>query len=218
MERVEMNVSPRVQTGKKVKRLRTEGLVPLVVYGRREPANLKGVEFDIHRAIQRASGRLITLNIEGQNEPRMVLAREIQRDVISGKLLHVDLYEVDMAVKVQVEVSLEFVGEAPMVRTNEASLLQTLNSVEIECLPGDILESIEVDVSGLDEIGDSLTVSDLVVPDTIEILTPGDDMVVRLVAIEEEIEEEEVEEMPFELGEVEVIGRGRPEEEEEFED
>lgn len=215
MERVEIKAGPRAVTGKKVRRLRTEGLVPLVVYGRQEPVNLKGNEFDIRRAIFRASGRLIALNIEGQDQAKMVLAREVQRDAISGKLIHVDLYEVDMAEKVRVEVQLEFVGEPQLMKINEADLLQTLNSVEIECLPGDILQSIEVDVSVLQEIGDSLTVSDLVVPDTIKILTPGDEMLVRLNAIGEAPEEAEEEEIP--VGEVEVIGRGKAEEEE-FED
>jgi large subunit ribosomal protein L25 len=216
MERVEITSSPRELTGKKVKRLRHEGVVPLVVYGRNEPVNLKGVEFDINRAIARASGQLIALNIEGQKQAKMVLAREVQRDVITGKILHVDFYEVDMTEKVRVEVQLQFVGEPRLVAINEATLLQMLTSVEIECLPGDIMQSIEVDVGGLAEIGDSLLVSDLVVPDTSEILTPADEMVVRLNAIVE-IEEEEVEEEILfgEVGEVEVIGRGKTEEEEE---
>jgi large subunit ribosomal protein L25 len=202
-------------TGKKVKRLRRKGIVPLIVYGRKEPVNLKGVEFDINRAIARASGQLIALNIQGQKGAKMVLAREVQRDVISGKILHVDFYEVDMTEKVRVEVQLQFVGEPRLLATNEASLMQMLNLVEIECLPGDIMQSIEVDIGVLAEIGDSLSVSDLVVPDTAEILTPADEMVVRLNAIVE-IEEEEVEEEEFfgEEVEPEVIGRGKTEEEE----
>jgi len=218
MERVEIQASSRVVTGKKVKRLRAEGLVPMIVYGRKkEPANLKGIEFDIQRAIARSSGQLIALNIEGQDNPKMVLAREIQRDVLSGKLLHVDLYEVDMTEKVRVEVQLQFVGEPKLVTINEATLMQTLTSVEVECLPGDILQSIEVDVGGLVEINDSLMVSDLVVPDTVAVLTAADEMVVKLNPVLEEVEEEE-EEIFADLGEVEVIGRGKGEEEEEFEE
>jgi large subunit ribosomal protein L25 len=218
MERVEIISSPRTVTGKKVKVLRQEGLVPLVVYGRDEPVNLKGVEFDIQRAIARASGQLIALNIEGGKGPKMVLAREVQRDVITGKLIHVDFYEVDMTEKVRVEVQLQFVGEPPLVTTNEAALMQTLTSVEVECLPGDIMQSIEVDVSALNEVGDSLSVSDLVVPDTVELLTAAEEMVVRLNAIVE-IEEEEAEEEELfgEAAEVEVIGRGK-EEDEDFEE
>ncbi|MBN1583077.1 MAG: 50S ribosomal protein L25 [Anaerolineae bacterium] len=215
MERVEITSSLREVTGKKVKRLRKEGLVPLVVYGRTEPINLKGVEFDINRAIARASGQLIALDIEGQKEAKMVLARDVQRDVITGKIVHVDFYEVDMTEKVRVEVQLQFVGEPRLVAIHEATLMQTLTSVEVECLPGDIMQSIEVDVSVLAEIGDSLLVGDLVVPDTVEILTAADEMVVRLNAIVELEEEEGEEEVLFgEVGEVEVIGRGKTEEEE----
>ena len=186
----------------------------MVVYGRKtESVNLKGVEFDLQRAIFRASGQLIALNIEGQKNPRMVLARDVQRDVITGKLVHVDFYEVDMTEKVRVEVQLQFVGEPKLVSINEAMLSQTLSFVEVECLPGDILQSIEVDISKLVEMDDSLMVSDLVVPDTVELLTPADEMVVKLNPVFEE-EEEPEEEFFAEVGEVEVIGRGKTEEEE----
>jgi large subunit ribosomal protein L25 len=213
-ERVGFTTRPRVVTGKKVKTLRAQGLVPLVVYGRKTaPIILQGVEFDLQRAISRSGGQLIELNIEGQKGSKMVLAREIQRDVLTGSLVHVDFYEVDMAEKVRVEVQLNFVGEPALVGTNQATLLQTLSSIEIECLPGNIVQSIEVDLAKLVEMDDSLFVSDLAVPDTVEVLQPADELVVKLNPIVEE--EEEVEEEEFvEVGEVEVIGRGRTEEEE----
>jgi large subunit ribosomal protein L25 len=212
-ERVGITTSPRVLTGKKVKALRAQGLVPLVVYGRKTtPINLQGTGFDLQRAIARAGGQLIELNVEGQKGSRMVLAREIQRDVLTGNLIHVDFYEVDMAEKVRVEVQLNFVGEPVLVSTNQATLLQTLSSVEVECLPSDILQSIDVDLTKLVEMDDSLLVGDLAVPDTVEVLQPADEMVVKLNPIVEE-EEEEEEEAFIEVGEVEVIGRGVTEEE-----
>ena len=121
-----------------------------------------------------------------------------------------------MTETVQVEVSLVLVGEAPPVVTGELLLNQVLNAVEIECLPGDIVQSIEVDISGLLTLADSVHVRDLTVPDTITVLTGGDEMVVRLNAIVEEEEEEEEEDL---LGvpsaeDVEVIQRGADEEEE----
>jgi large subunit ribosomal protein L25 len=210
----------RTVTGKRVKTLRTEGLIPLVVYGpKTEPINIQAVEFDTKRAIARAGGQLITLQIEGEQEPRVVLARDVQRDAISGNLVHADLYEVDITERLQVEVPLTFVGEPQLVTTGEALVLTILTSVEIECLPTEIMQSIEVDVSGLVEFTDAVYVSDLALPEGIEMLTPADEMIARLEAVEEEEEEEEEELFPeVEPGEVEVIQRGRAEEEGEEEE
>jgi len=219
MDQIELEVQPRSVVGKKVKALRREGLVPCVVYGRTDSMNIQTPALDAARAIGQASGQLITLKVDGEDEGRMVLAREVQRDVISGQLLHADFLEVDITERLQVSVPLLLVGEPSLVEANEAVLLQALNEVEIECLPTDILQSIEVDVSGLEDFSDAIYVRDLQLPSTIELLTPGDEMIARLDTIEEE-EEEEEEEALFEVvepGEVEVIGRGAEEEEEEEE-
>jgi large subunit ribosomal protein L25 len=219
MDQTELEVQPRSVVGKRVKFLRREGVVPCVVYGRADPMNIQGPELDVARAIGRAGGQLITLQVEGEDEGRMVLAREVQRDVITGQLLHADFLEVDITERIEVTVPLLLVGEPSLVEANEAVLLQALNEVEIECLPTDILQAIEVDVSGLVDFSDAIYVRDLQLPDTVEMLTPGDEMVARLDTIEEE-EEEEEEEALFEVvepGEVEVIGRGAEEEEEEDE-
>jgi large subunit ribosomal protein L25 len=210
----------RAVTGKRVKTLRTQGLIPLIVYGpKTEPINIQAVEFDAKRAIARAGGQLLALQIEGEQVPRTVLARDVQRDAISGNLLHADLYEVDITERLQVEVPLTFVGEPRLVTTGEALMRTILTSVEIECLPTEIMQSIEVDVSGLVEFTDAVYVNDLALPEGIEMLTPADEMLARLEAIEEEEVEEEEELFPeAEPGEVEVIQRGRAEEEEEEEE
>jgi large subunit ribosomal protein L25 len=219
MEQIELVAESRSITGKRVKRLRAQGLVPLVVYGRRlEPINIQASELEVKRTLARTSGQLIALRVEGESDPRMVLARDIQRDVITGSLLHADLYQVDMTEKVQVDVALSFVGEAHLVSIGEAILATMTTSVEIECLPGDILQSIEVDVSSLVEMDDAIYVRDLSVPERIEILTDEDEMIARMqYVIEEEEEEEEEEFILPSVDEVEVIGE-RQEEEEEVEE
>jgi large subunit ribosomal protein L25 len=215
MDQIELVVQPRSIVGKKVKKLRANGVIPLVLYGRKtETINLQGPELDVQRAIRQAAGQLITLQVEGESGPRMVLARELQRDTLSGRFLHADLYEVDLTETLQVEVPVTLVGESNMVETGQATLLQVMNSLEIECLPSDLLQVVEVDVSGLAEIGEAIYVRDLTLPDTIEVITPGDEMIVRLAAIIEE-EEEEEEEVDVSVLDVEVIPRGREEEEQE---
>jgi len=214
MEQVEILASPRTEAGKRVKALRNQGLVPMVVYGKKtRPTNLKAAEFDLKRALLKAGGQLMALKIEGEAKPRMVLAREVQRDFISDRLLHVELFEVDMTEKVRVEIDLNLVGEAQLVKTGQATLLHVLNSVEVECLPGDIVPAIDVDLSKLVDMDDVILVGDLVVPDTIKILTPADELVARQTPIVE-AEEEEVA-VTDAAGQVEVISRGK---EEEFED
>jgi large subunit ribosomal protein L25 len=210
MDQIELVVQPRSIVGKKVKQLRAQGVVPLILYGSKtEPINLQGPESDVQRAIMQAAGQLIRLQVENESSPRMVLARELQRDSLSGRFLHADLYEVDLTETLQVEVPLTLVGESIMVETGQATLLQVMNSLEIECLPFDLVQTVEVDISALAEIGDVIHVRDLIVPETIKVITHGDEMVVRLEMVMEEEEEGGVSVL-----DVEVIQRGRIEEEE----
>jgi large subunit ribosomal protein L25 len=211
MDQIELAAQLRSVTGKKVKALRSEGLIPLVVYGRKtESVPIQAAATEVARAFARSGGQLITLTIEGENEPRMVLPRDIQRDFITGAFLHADLHQVDITETVQVEVPLSMVGDPALVASGQAVLSVVLNSVEIECLPTDIVQSIEVDTSSLVTIEDAIHVRDLVVPDMITILTDGDEMIARLQHIMEEKEEEEEEEIGLapSVDHVEVIQRG----------
>ena len=220
MAQMELSAQARSVTGKQVKRLRTQGKVPLIVYGyKTDPVNLQSVEFDTRRAIAKAGGQLMALRIEGEDEARMTLAREVQRDIITGKLIHVDFYEVDITERIEVEVPLTLVGEPPMVDMGQAVLMQVLNSVDIECLPTDIMQTIEVDVTKLVTLDDEIHVRDLVVPANVEMLTNRDELVAKLEPVLEE-EEEEVEEVAAapSVEDVEVIQRGKVEEEEEAEE
>lgn len=216
MEQIELNAQLRSVTGKKVKQLRSEGLTPLVVYGRKtESVPIQAATTEVARAFARSAGQLITLSVEGEGEPRMVLPRGIQRDSFTGAFVHADLYQVDMTETVQVEVPLVVVGEPALVDSGQAVLSVVLNSVEIECLPSDIVQSIEVDASSLVTMEDAIHVRDLVVPDTVTILTDGDEMIARLHHVEEEEEEEEEFALAPTVEDVEVIHRAAEEEDEE---
>jgi large subunit ribosomal protein L25 len=216
MEQIELTAESRSITGKKVRQLRAQGLMPLVVYGRKvEPLPIQASEFEVRRTFARTSGQLIALRVEGESDSRMVLARDVQRDVITGRLLHADLYQVDMTETVQVDVVLSFVGEANLVATGQAILATMMNSVQIECLPSDIVQSIEVDVSALVEMDDAIYVRDLSVPEGIEILTDEDELIARMQYVVEEEEEEEEEEFGLpSVDEIEVIGERQEGEEE----
>jgi len=215
MEQIELKTQKRTVLGKKVKSLRREGLIPAVLYGREtDSIPLQIEERELNRVLAQAGGhRLIALKIGRARKRQLALAREVQWDVISRKLIHVDFYAVVMTEKITTEAPLVLVGEAPAMVQEGTILLQSLDEVEIECLPGDLPEAIEVDLSGLEEIDQAIYVKDLPVPPTVDILTDAEEIVARVAwAAAEEVEEEAA---PVAPEEVEVIARGREEEPEE---
>jgi large subunit ribosomal protein L25 len=212
MEQIELKTQKREVLGKKVKNLRREGLVPAVLYGHEtDSVPLQVEERELNRVLAQVGGhRLIALKIGRSRKRHMALARDVQWDVITSRPLHVDFYAVIMTEKVTIEVPLVFVGEAPAAVQAGAILLQGLDEVEIECLPGDLIEAIEVDVSELEEIDQTIYVKDLRVPPALDVLTDAEEIVARVAwAAAEEVEEEEV--VPVEPAEVEVITRAKEE-------
>jgi len=197
MEEITLEAQQRQITGKKVKQLRQEGYVPGVLYGHHtEPVSLQVAERALQQVLQEAGvNRLVTLTVDGLDEPKRVLVRELQRDVISHSALHVDFYEVVMTEKLTAEVPIVLVGESPVVKAGEGFLFAGLDTIEIECLPADLPPQIEVDISTLQAINDAILVSDLQVAEAVEILVDLDETVVKILPpVEEEIEEVVVEE------------------------
>jgi large subunit ribosomal protein L25 len=218
---ITLDAMPRRVVGKKVKQIRRQGWVPMVLYGPDfEPELYQADALETNRVLAAAgTTSLISLHTEGQKEPHSALVRDVQRDVLTDALLHVDLYRVSMTQKITTEVPIEFTGESPMIAEGQAMLLTLMDRVEIECLPGDLVSSLAIDLGLLQTMADVTLVKDISVPQGIAILTDSDEVIARLAfatRIEEE-EEEEVEELLVEAApdEVEVISRGKAEEEEE---
>ncbi|MEA3344966.1 MAG: 50S ribosomal protein L25 [Chloroflexota bacterium] len=215
MEQVELTVQKREILGKRVKRLRREGLIPAVIYGPNvESLPIQADQKELRGALAQVGlSHLITLHLDDGKEPRTALVREVQQDVLTGDILHVDFLEVQMAEKISTEIPLVLTGESP-AEAKGGILLQGLTRMEIECLPADLPEDIKVDISSITELNQELTVADLEIPEEIEVLTDLHEMVARVIpAPKEEEIEEVVEEIPVAPTEVEVIGRPRPEEE-----
>ena len=209
MDEIVLNAELRTTTRKAVKLLRAEGLVPAVMYGHfTEPVNLQVDERLMVQVLSEAgTNRLITLSVEGLKDDRRVLLRDLQRDAITHSLLHVDFYEVVMTEKITAEVPVVLVGESPVVVEGEGILFQGVDSIEIECLPGDLPPNIEIDLTPLAEIDDGVQVGDLDLGDAIKVLSDPDETVVRILPLEAEIVEEVVE-----VPEVELVGEeGVPE-------
>jgi large subunit ribosomal protein L25 len=217
-----LEAEKRELLGKKVKALRRMGKVPAVIYGpESDTINLAIDKSTLRQVLAEAGGtQLIEMQVGEEKIP--TLAREVQRDIIHGDILHVDFYRVSMTRTISADVPVVLINESPVVASGEGILVQGLNSLLIEALPADLPSQVEVDMQKLEEIGDQLLVSDLDLPGEVTILTDEGELVVKAdypTMLEEEDEDEEeldelfLEEMP----EVEVITERRSDEEE-FED
>ena len=193
MEHVKLQSSRRTVLGKQVKQLRREGWIPAVLFGaKQDSVPIQVGERDLDGALREAgSTALIDLFLDEERGPHVVLARDIQRDILTSRLRHVDFLQVQLDRKVRTSPALELVGEAPAVEFSGGVLVHTLTHIEVECLPGDLIDSIQVDISPLVTFADSITVADLPVPPGITILADPTEVVVSIVAPRATIEEEE---------------------------
>ncbi len=220
MEKIAIQAEERKLKGKKVKLIRKEGKLPAVIYGKdidAIPISLDARETT--HTLNRVSGSTI-LTIRLSGEEYAALVREIQRDYIRNEIIHIDFQAVSLKEKLRTNVSINLTGQAPVVEEYDALVVSGIDQIEVECLPQDLPESIEVDVSNLAEIGDAIYLRDLPVPANVEFLTDPDELVAVASSIKEEvIEEPEEEELVLEteiLEEPEVIEHGKVEGEEEF--
>ncbi len=218
MTELRLNAERRTITGKKVKRLRRQGLVPGIVYGGGIEAAMP-IQVDRRELIKTlqvaGTTNIVQLNVDGQNGSLATLVREVQRDAISHEIIHVDFQAVRMDEPIRVDVPVHIVGEAPPVKRGEAIVTQLIETIDLEALPSELPHEIVVDVSTLEEIGDLLTVGDLPIPSGAKVYTDLDVPVVVLQPLGvEEVEEEEV---AAEEAEPEVVAAAEKEEEEEEE-
>jgi large subunit ribosomal protein L25 len=190
MEKVVLKASKRDVVGKQVKALRREGKLPAVIYGRHtEPVN---INLDAHTAAlalaKVTSSSLVTIDVDGTKYPALV--REKQRDYIKNRLLHVDFLAVSLTEKLRTRVSVHFVGVSGAVKDHNAVMVHNLEELEVECLPTDLPERIDLDISVLARPGDGIRVKEVQVPDTIRLLDDPETMVA--VATFAKVEEETV--------------------------
>ena len=188
MEKVVLNATKRNVIGKQVKALRREGKLPAVIYGRHtEPVN---INLDAHTAslalAKLTSSSLVTIKVDGTEYPALV--REKQRDYIKNRLLHVDFLAVSMTELLRTSVNVHFIGVSPAVKDFNAVLVKNLEQLEVECLPTDLPEAIEVDISAMKRPGEGIRVRDVQISDKVRILNDSDTMVA--VATFAKVEEE----------------------------
>lgn len=182
-------IKPRTLTGKRVSRLRRAGVLPGVVFGLHKDST--PVETDMHsfELGYRKWGNTTLVSLEGLSDGEVpALIHDVTRSTLTGRLLHVDFLRVSLTEKVHAAVPLHFVGESPAVKGGGV-LVHAKSEINVEAFPQDIPHAIEVDLTKLLEIDDSLYVRDLVVEaGKVEILDEADELVVRVVPVR--VEEE----------------------------
>jgi large subunit ribosomal protein L25 len=213
MEEIVLNAERRTVIGKQVNALRRDGKLPAVLYGHHfDPLPITLDAREANRILAGVtSSHLIMINVQGDSHAALV--REKQRHPVRGNLIHVDFLAVSMTEKLRTMVVISLEGDAPAVKEKNGLLVTGVEQLEVECLPSDLPERIEVNIAGLENIGDAIYVRDLSLSSAVEVLTDPDEMVILVTAPAAEEVEERVEEVGEE--EPEVIEKGKKELEEE---
>jgi large subunit ribosomal protein L25 len=207
MEKVVLKATKRTLTGKQVSQLRRAGQLPGVIYGHNfQPT---AITMDAHNAgiviPHLTSSSIVTIDLEGTEVAALV--REKQKNYIKGVYTHIDFQAISLTEAIRAEVSLHFHGLAPAIKDFSAAIVNNVDSIEVEALPNDLPERIEVDLSTLAKIGDAIHVRDLVIPAGVTLLSDPDEMVAVATATHEDAEAVAAAVEP------EVIEKGKKEEE-----
>jgi large subunit ribosomal protein L25 len=214
-QQAKLTVQTRAEVGRNaIKKVRKQGLIPGVIYGvGHEPINLEVNGRQLSTVLAHSSSENILLELEiidGENKRNsLAMIQEVQHHPLQRRILHVDFHAVSATEKITAEVPIETVGEPVGVKTGGGLLEHILRDLEVECLPGDLPERIQVDVASLD-INQSIHVKDLQLPAGVEAITDGDLTVVAVSAAR--VEEEATDALAATPTAPEVITAKKPEE------
>ena len=215
MAEFQLAAEVRQQRGKKNRQLRRNGFVPGIVYG--PSIDPIGVQFPyrtIEVTLMSAGGtNLIDIEVNGETFPS--LAREVQRDVVRGDILHVDFLAVDQTQRISVEVPIEMVGRSPVVAAREGILITGRSSLTLEVFPSDIRDRIIIDLNDLTELGSEVLVRDLTFGENVTVHNDPNEMLAKIVQPAAARAEEELDEEDGELEDGEIGEEGEEEAEEE---
>lgn len=189
--RPQITAQKRQITGRKVKALRRQGIIPANLFGKKIESlslSLNSLEF---KKLYDKTGEtgLIDLAITGSKSVRPVLISNVQYHPVTDHFLHVDFHEVDLAEKVVADIPIVITGESPAVKEKGAVLVTVINEIEVSALPADLPDRIQVDISALSEFNDAIHVKDLQFPKKVEVQIEPDAVVVTIQEPKEEKEE-----------------------------
>ncbi len=182
MKEIELVLNKREILGKKVKYLRRQGVTPVHLFGpTTKSLALQGDTEILEKVLKdEAKVALISLKVDKEKRAKHVLVREIQRNPLNRKLLHIDFYQVKMTEKVKIEVPVVLVGKAPGAEISGNMLEHELHTISIESLPSKLPASIEIDVSSLTHGGQAIRVKDIDPGEGVSILNQPEQVVVKI--------------------------------------
>lgn len=211
-----LSANSRTEKGEKV---RTKTVLPAVVYGMGGPATSVTINYDEFAKLYAEAGEASLIDLLlGDKAEGKVLIQDIAYDPVSDRIVHVDLRRIDMNKEMTATVELRFIGESPVIKAQGGTLMRNLESVEVECLPKDLVSHIDVDLTVLKTFDDVIKIKDLVIPAGITITSPhAEDLIAKATAAltEDEIKAMETAAVPVDLGKIEVAGKKKEEEGEE---
>lgn len=220
MEKINLNAKIRDISGRKVKKLRAEGLIPVIMYGHDvEPKMMTVDKKEFNHIYQEAGGStMVELNIENNKEPVNILIHQVDFHPQTDEIVHTDFIQVKLTEKIKAEIPIILIGDdvAPVVKEKEGSIVISKQQIEVEAFPQDLIHEITLDVSYLTDFEQSIHVKDLDISNKITIL---DDLEDIIVYIQEPRSEEELAELEEEVKEdiesVEVEEKGKEDDENE---
>ena len=179
---ISLELSPREVLGKKVKRLRQQGVIPVHLYGPGvDPQPLQCETTKLVDVLVRAGGNTaVTVTVQGGQETHLAFAREIQWDPRRDDILHVDFLAVDASRPVSAQVPITLIGESPGARTAGGTVMQQLRDLNVEALPLEVPRELELDLTMLTEPDGVLRAADIGIPGNVTLLTDPEDVVVRI--------------------------------------
>ena len=196
MDVATVKLDPRTVTGKKVRQLRRQGVIPVHLYGADiQPANLQVDGLTLNRLLPQVGTNIpVSVELQEQEIENICFVREVQRHPVTEEVIHVDFLRVDVTKTVSAEVPLTLVGTSPAVSQMAGTLLQNIQTLSIEALPMDMPAEIPVDISVLIDFDTTLLVGDVEVPDNVTVLNDPEDTIVRVAPPRLEVETFEGEE------------------------
>jgi large subunit ribosomal protein L25 len=197
---------------RKARNLRKEGILPAVIYGRKEASAPISINHKDFEKLYKAAGESTVITLKGLGEDKDVLINDVEIDAVSGKAVHADFYAIEKGQTVTVTVPFEFEGISPAVKDLGAILVKVMHDLELTVLPKDLPHSIVVDVSKLKEIGDQIAIKDLKIPPSAELSIDAEEVVAMVTLPKEESDEPAA---PIDLSAIETsVERGKKDDEE----
>jgi large subunit ribosomal protein L25 len=186
-----LKANKREVMGKKTRFLRREGQTPAHLFGHGVESLALQCDTDElqHTISRKGTTRLVNIKVGGEKDARRVFIREIQRDPLTGMLIHVDLYQVNKSEKIKVALPIIFTGMAPALKQKNNIIEHIIQELDVESLPDDLPPQIEIDISSLAEVNQSISVRDIKLKPGVVIVAPPDQLIVKISQVAEEKEE-----------------------------